>query len=251
MKKALFVLFFLVNIFFLSIYAKAVDDYSEFRATAEALGFHVNNNYIPYRMLNDNFNVQERTYKIKDKLQYYTRVDDVLLKEKNTNIYALLYRVQTSPQDGRDWGILGIGSYGGQWLNHQVKVHITLPENCSLLNFVPKNNMSQINGSVGVGIDSNGAFSLSFNFDFSIKDLDVISNSNTYNRYYEAVYKFNHAGSYGLASNYLKGETFLYGIILFSSSVSPNPWLVHEISYYDCYASSINTIEVYGNYGIV
>lgn len=91
------IILFTAIIVFIAPKVEAADDYAEFRATAAALGFSVSNNYYPYRMLNDTFNVQERTYTIKDKLQYYTRVDDVLLKNKDANIYALIYRVLVSP----------------------------------------------------------------------------------------------------------------------------------------------------------
>lgn len=243
------IILFTTVIIFIAPKVEAADDYAEFRVTAAALGFSISDDYYPYRMLNDTFNIQERTYTIKDKLQYYTRVDDVLLKNKDANIYALIYRVLVSPHNGRDWGFMGIGSYGGEWLNHQVKVYAQLPEGCTMIQYVPKNEESSYSGTFSVGLSPSGP-SISYTMSFNSSDLSIYSNSNSAADYYEAIYQFNHGSFYDLASSYVRGEVFCYGAILFTCDYSPNPQITHEIQYYDAYANSIDTLEIYGNYGI-
>lgn len=204
---------------------------SELEAYARALGFNISDDY----RFSDNAKCQPNytvSHMEKDKLQYEAYIYDFLLQNKNNlSLYAYIFKVHLSPQDGRNNGFLGIGSYGGRYVNGYVKVTVTRSEAINFLDYVPKNAPSTISGSIGVGLNESG-FDISANFDYSVSDLEIISSTNYATRTYETTYDFVDLGNnYSLYSNYVKGDVDLYGMLLLQFDYSMTLIPQYEINF--------------------
>lgn len=204
---------------------------SELEAYARALGFNISDDY----RFSDNAKCQPNytvSHMEKDKLQYEVYIYDFLLQNKNNlSLYAYIFKVHLSPQDGRNNGFLGIGSYGGRYVNGYVKVTVARSEATNFLDYVPKNSPSTISGSIGVGLNESG-FDISANFDYSVSDLEIISSTNYATRTYETTYDFVDLGNnYSLYSNYVKGDVDLYGMLLLQFDYSMTLIPQYEINF--------------------
>lgn len=231
MKKIFtFILFILLTIF---LFSSNIEVNAKYVENGKILGINIDSNYVPFRMPNNNFRTSEKKNISKDLLQNYTRVDEILLQNKIDNsLYIFAYRIAMSPKDGRNWGVMGIGSYGGQYQNLSAKTTCQLDTNCNLLNYEPKNKENTSSGSIGINLDSSG-FSVSASVDYNHSELSIISNSSLGSNLYDVEYKFYRRFTYPFMSDYVKGDVFLYGMFAFQTTESVNITVHHEISYMD------------------
>lgn len=147
----------------------------------------------------------------KEKLEYTTSYVVSHFQFDGTNIRGIVYRISTKPyQPGRNWGFMGIGSYGDDFLQDSVRVKLQLQTPNVLLNYEPKVNPTT--GSIGVGVTSNGKnLGISLNKTINTSDLNIINNSDTVRQIYDVTYDFNQ----DVWNNYTTSEQYSYGIILY------------------------------------
>ena len=186
---------------------------SEFDAHCSVYGFSISSDWEPVYM--KDFKVYSYPVRDAGHLQYQTDIQQVFLSNKySSKSFAFAYRVVLSPlQPGRNWGFLGIGSYGDNWYARSLKTTINLRDGYSLADWSPKNVPATYSGSIGVGGGSVG-FQISASVDFSMSELTVISRSNVATAHYETEYRISGAG------NYAANSIAFYGFLTF---VTPGP----------------------------
>lgn len=160
--------------------------------------------------------------------RHYTAVYEVLVRsQSNPNCYAFVYKIVTSPYQERNWGVLGIGSYGNNYFNYDIKTNISFPyssEQYTITDYEPKNSPAKSTSTIGVGLDSSGpSISASVSFDHS--ELSVISNTRSGDKIYNTYYKIRGA------SNYVNGEISSYGMVMFYTTNTVWIDVNHEIQY--------------------
>ncbi len=238
----------ILSVIFVSIPSNA-DGYDEFYALAQGYGFNISKEYKPkfLRETNSGGAYDDQTFirketiinGIKDKTENVTTVIDMLLYNvKNPRVHCYAYKVISEPkQPGRNWGFMGIGSYGDDFLQDYVKVTIDFPKEYEILSYTPTNSPSQWTTSIGVGLSGSG-FDISASVSFDHSELNVISRTSTYDRYYEAVYDFDYNYKVnGKHTEYMKHEVTSFGMIMFQTGMPD--FVVH----YDIHYHSINGYE--------
>lgn len=222
-----FLIFFMLFQFMFVTYEKKLEAATEFSVEAAACGFNIDDDFQPKYMKNNTIQFDDYYRNIKGD-KHYTAYYQVLVQSKsNPEIYAFVYKIITSPSQLRNWGFCGIGSYGNNYFNYDVKTTITFPyneESIQILDYYPKNSPSKSTTSIGLGIDSSGpSISASVSYDHS--ELNVISNTRTGEDLYSTHFKIR---GY---SNYAKGEIHSYGMLLFKSTATVWIDVKHQIQY--------------------
>lgn len=206
---------------------------NELRAYANALGFNISSSY-QFSELAECSPTYENSKTIKDKLQYKVFIYDFVLQNRdNLSLYAYIFKVHLSPQNGRNWGFLGIGSYGGQYVNGYVKVTATRSSSSSFLDYAPKNQPSSNTGTIGVSVGTSG-FDISASYNYDLSDLSITSNTNFGKNIYETVYNFaNDGSSYESYSDYQKGDVDVYGMLLLQFDYAMTMIPQYDICFYE------------------
>lgn len=203
----------------------------EFAYYASALGFSLSKNNIPLYI--NGTTIRKTFYEVrrKDKLEHHTTFFDfIVMNEDNPHILIYAYKIITKPyQPGRNWGFMGIGSYGDDFLQDQVHVTIDFNKNISLLNHAPKNKPSQVGSSIGVSYGTSG-FSVSASADYTHSQLNIISRSSIANNQYDVLYDFDESNWTAYTTN----EVESFGMVVLdcaSSSVSFS--VCFDVTYHD------------------
>ena len=205
----------------------AAENLDAFHKEAAACGFDIDEDFEPIYMENDTVEFDYYHRNVKGD-RHYTAYYQVLVRSKsNPEIYAFVYKIITSPYQLRNWGFCGIGSYGNNYFNYDIKTNVTFPynkESIEILDYYPKNSPSKSTTSIGVGLDSSGpSISASVSYDHS--ELTVISNTRTADDLYNTYFKIRGT------SNYVKGEMHSYGMLMFRSSGVVWMDVKHQIQY--------------------
>ena len=239
--KCLFIFGVLFTLATLGTVCSSADGYDAFYAEATGLGFSISRDYKPIfmwgRNLNPNGQEDIKTLirkdsiekKAKEKLENVTTFYDILLYNvHNPSIYCYAYKVISEPkQPGRNWGFMGIGSYGDDFVQDNIKITIDFPKSYEILSYVPINAPDTWTMTMGVGLSSDRP-DVSASVSYNHIDLTIISRTSTYDCYYEAEYDFDESKR----SDYMKHEVATFGMILFKSSVSPNFVANYDVRYH-------------------
>lgn len=223
-----------------TICSNAADGYNAFYVEVEALGFSISRDYKPGFLWDKNpdSSSQEEIKKFlrkdeirnyaKDKLENVTTFYDMLLYNiYNPSIYCYAYKVISEPkQPGRNWGFMGIGSYGDDFVQDNIKITIDFPKNFELLSYIPVNNPNTWTTSAGVGLSSDG-FQISAQVSYNHSELTIISRTSTADCYYEAEYDFDESKR----SEYMKHEVATFGMILFKTA-NPSFKVSYDVRYH-------------------
>lgn len=125
---------------------------------------------------------------------------------------------------------MGIGSYGDNWYTKKIQTTIKFRNsNYEIINYAPKNEPNTFSGTIGIGLDSN-ELSISASVDFNHSELSIISNTKTALHTYETIYEFD--TSMYKTSNYLKGDIYAYGMVMFKHEGAVWVDAEHTIGYY-------------------
>ncbi len=194
-------------------------------------GFNINAEFEPCYMNG----VQEYDY-LRDVKgdRHYTAVYQVLVKSKaDSDLYGFSYKIVSSPYQERNWGFMGIGSYGNNYYNYDIKTKIDFSndpyyskENYTITDYAPVNLPDSTTGSIGVGYGKDGP-SISASVDYSHSELDVYSYIRTGDRKYSTYYKIRGTGAYP------SGEVNSYGMLMFRRNSIGAAWISvsHDIQY--------------------
>lgn len=246
-----------MSLFFCTTTFAASANYERFYANAESYGFGIKNNYIPRHLFglgedingfiqNDSGVAIRKTIienKVKDKVENVTTIIDIMLENRyDSGLRCYMFKVITEPkQPGRNWGFMGIGSYGDDFIQDYVKVSIDLEYNhvsgegydnlIELRDYAPKNQPATTTGSIGVsGTD------ITASVDFAHKELTVESKTSTSNNYFECLYNFDGLNT----STYLRNEVSSFGLVLFRLEDNVHNFQInYEVKY-----KSINNYEL-------
>lgn len=206
--------------------------------TASALGFSIPSTYSPRFHINRqtyyDFRLDSYEYKIKNKLQYYTEVYDCLFRSNNDpSLFLYAYRITTDPHKGREWGFLGIGSYGEDWRTQEIKTTIQLYSNQNILNYAPLNSPSRYTTSIGFGVEAGTggvSMSASASVSYDHSELNVYSNTSTGLHLYQTIYAIKH----NVDTSYNTHQSYHYGLLYFKLYNAPYTTLriSHDVSFY-------------------
>ncbi len=240
-KIFLLLIMMVVVIVFGSFTVNANSNFDAFYAEVESYGFNIVRKFQPRFIYpyNDDSNSEPYTEKllrrnefktfVKEKLLHTTTIIDMVLQHKdNPDIKCYAYKVISAPkQPGRNWGFLGIGSYGDDFVQNYVKVSIDFPSSYEILSYVPENSPSKYTTSIGIGLSGEGP-SVSASVSFDHNELTVISRTKTDEKHYEAIYDFDE----NMQTEYTKNEVASFGMILFRRAGSVNFNVNYEIKYH-------------------
>lgn len=231
MKKKILVfvgiLFVGIMLFSFGVNSNAASE--SFYSKASAYGFNISEDYEPVYMTD--FKELESSYYEKDTLNHTTKVVQVLLRNKyDPSIWCFVYRVCASPLQVRYWGVMGIGSHSDNWYNHKIQTTIQFRDSSyEIINYAPQNKPSTTSGTIGVGLDATGP-SISASVDYDHSELTIVSNTKTALKKYETIYNYNSDAYH--TSNYLAGDVYAYGMVMFRHEGITWIDVEHEIGYY-------------------
>jgi len=124
-KVYIYILIFPVIILFIFAGKQNLYAATSFATEASSYGFNINNDYKP-RYMNGVREYENLRDYAGDK--HFTVVYEVLVRsESNPDTNAFIYKVVTSPYQNRNWGFLGINSYGNNYFNYDIKTNISFP----------------------------------------------------------------------------------------------------------------------------
>ncbi len=212
MKKIIGLFLILIAILIVNINVEAEESiFAEYERKLSSYGFDVEGNVVPLIAENGGFLTDSTVVYRKEKLEHTTSYVISHFQFDGTNIRGIVYRISTKPyQPGRNWGFMGIGSYGDDFLQDSVRVNMQLQTPNVLLNYEPKVNPTT--GSIGVEVTLNGKnLGISLNKTINTSDLNIINNSDTVRQIYDVTYDFNQ----DVWNNYTTSEQYSYGIILY------------------------------------
>lgn len=199
---------------------------STFQGHCDAYGFTISDNWVPYKM--SDFQTPYYQFDNNGVAQYRTDIQQVLLRNtKADDTYAFAYRVTESPMcTTRNWGFLGIGSYGDDWYCSSVETTIDFPSNYELCNWAPENLPSDYSGSIGISVGS-GGFQLSASINFAGQSVEIKSETNVAKKHFQAYY---HSTTLNSASH---STMKFYGFCTFrTSSSNVSITVKHQANYY-------------------
>lgn len=197
-----------------------------FQGHCDAYGFTISDNWAPYKMTD--FKTPSYQFDDNGEAQYRTDIQQVLLRSTKANdIYAFAYRVTESPiAIKRNWGFMGIGSYGDDWYCSSLRTTIDFPSNYELCNWAPENLNNDYSGTIGISV-GNGGYQLSANVNFKQQSVEIKSESNVAKRHFEAYY---HSTVLNSASH---STMKFYGFCTFrTSSSNVSITIKHQANYY-------------------
>lgn len=197
-----------------------------FKGHCDAYGFTISSNWVPYKM--SDFETPSYQFNDNGEAQYRTNIQQILLRNsKASDTYAFAYRVTESPMaTRRNWGFMGIGSYGDDRYCSSVKTTIDFPTNYELCNWAPENLSNNYSGTIGISAGS-GGYQLSASVNFTNQSVEIKSESNVAKNHFEAYY---HSTVLNSASH---STMKFYGFCTFRTS-SPNVSITvkHQANYY-------------------
>lgn len=212
------------------------DKSNSYLDTASSLGFSIPSTYSPRFHINretqyDFYHGYDK-YEIQNKMQYYTEYYDCLLRNNNdSSLFLYVYRITAGPHKGRNWGFLGIGSYGEDWRLKEVRTTIQLASNQQILNYAPLNSPSRYTTSIGFGVGADGAnASVTASVSYDHNELNVFSNTSTGSRLYETIYTVD----YSSENSYNSRQSYHYGLLYFKiyNASYTNLTVSHDVKYY-------------------
>lgn len=211
------------------INANTVAHATVFQVNAAAYGFDISDTYVPFTDLD--FYENEAIVYRNEKYEHYTLIVETFLQNTiDSTLYTYAYKVVTDPkQPGRNWGFLGIGSYGDDFLQDSVKTSIQFPPNYQIMSYAPHNSPGAYTTSIGVGAGSSG-FDVSASVSFDHSELTVISNTSTGSRFYETIYDFDSNNNW---TPYTTGEVTSYGMVRIKRVGQISFAVNHKIRYHD------------------
>ena len=197
-----------------------------FRAHCDLYGFEISDKWEPYGMSD----FQTPFYQFDDSghPQFRTDIQQVLLKHvDSSDTFAFAYRVVQSPiSKSRDWGFMGIGSYGDNWYCSSVRTVIDFPSYCQIGSWAPKNLPTNYSGTIGVSAGT-GGFQISANVNYASQSVTIESSTNVATRHFEAYY---HSTELNNASH---SSMDFYGFVTFQAKISkPSITVKHTTGYY-------------------
>lgn len=203
---------------------------SKFTSYASNLGFNIGENYTPISIDGTYIRKVYNEAYSKDKLEHKTAIYDLLVYNRdNPSIMIYAYKIITKPyQPGRNWGFMGIGSYGDDFLQDKIHIKSNIPDALELLNYAPKNKPQSTTDTIGVslGTDSVGIeASVSYNH----SELVVMSKSSVLDNLYDVTYDFDSSKW----TTYVTNEVETFGMFIFDQKAITTLEIEYNISYHD------------------
>ncbi len=220
--------------------ASANPYFDEFYRIMQGHGFEINHEFIPRfiypfedgspEIVNETL-YREESYSawVKDKHLYDITIVDALIEhETNSQNKCYLYKVACKPyQPGRNWGFLGIGSYGDDFSMDHVQVRIQFPNRYFMYNWAPKNAYNE-KGILSVALND-GTTVASVNVDYSHPGFTLYCNAYpSGGDYFQDYYQYNYKDYYDYACQ----ETVCYGMVLFERTGAVNINVDYEIVFH-------------------
>lgn len=229
-KRVLFVvgvMFFIYAVSAVNIHAK-----TPLQSEMQAMGITIPEEYIPRHM--SGVQKYSRSRYTSGNLDYTTSVREVLAQNiLNPNIHLFAHWVQTSPQQYKTGGILGLGGKGYNWHVEKVETNVSFTQQAnlvSILDWTPKNKASEVNGSITVGLSASGP-EISGTVDFSHSTLNVTSLTNAGTKHYGTKYTFK--DDWNLGNDYNRGTINSIGMFTFEKTGPVWINVKHEIEYWN------------------
>ena len=192
-------------------------------------GFDIEDNVVPLIVENGGFLTDSTVVYRKEKLEHTTSYVISHFQFDGTNIRGIVYRISTKPyQPGRNWGFMGIGSYGDDFLQDKIHIKSNIPDALELLNYAPKNKPQSTTDTIGVslGTDSVGIeASVSYNH----SELVVMSKSSVLDNLYDVTYDFDSSKW----TTYVTNEVETFGMFIFDQKAITTLEIEYNISYHD------------------
>lgn len=219
-----------------------------FHSFGANLGFSIPSNFedvhiIPNDKNDNDWHFESYRYVEKGKLNHYSDVYDALLESSDDpDLYLYVYRVTLEPHQVRDYGFLGFGSSGDDWVLYNLQTTVEFqktiifgPQNIpqyQILNFAPMNQPTTWSDTIGfdIGGSSSGpSVSVSASVSYNHSELSVYSETSVGDPYYETGYLFRPMGN--VYSLYLQNTVYCYGMVLFRYHYNVDLVVKHNIQY--------------------
>lgn len=227
--------------------ASAYPSFEDFYYNMSIHGFDINRQFVPRfiypyedgtpEIVNETlYRVHNYSASIKDKKLYDITIVDAMIEYlPDTDYKCYIFKVYCKPyQPGRNWGFMGIGSYGDDFSMDHVQVTIDFPKLYFLQETEPKN-LYNGNGPLTFTLHDKTPVA-TVNVDYSHPGFTMLSNAEFGNPYFLNYYKYDYKNYYDYACQ----ETSCYGMANFKYAGAVNFTVDFDVVFHSLYGYETN-----------